>query len=343
MKKRAILWIVPVAVLVPILVFASVWVSRINRHVNDYTYHPALDTPGPGVDMQYDDVFGIAYLRWCNLLNDAQCAVWHAPDGVSERALSVTTRDGAQIGGHILEPVGTADETLPTILYCHGGAFFLTMMPFQLDHAAAYAEALHCRVLVPQYRLAPDHPYPTPVNDCYDTLQAAILNGSADVNHITILGDSAGGCLATEVTRMCLDEKLVTPVAQLLIYPVTDTDQTYASLTSYAYAPWPMEANRTMWKLYLNGYDPTDHDYAVPMLREDFNGFPPTYVEAAEIDILCDQDLAYADKMAAAGVDVTKVLVPGAYHGYDGNLQNTFVREQLNARIEWLSTHGATE
>ena len=122
----------------------------------------------------------------------------------------------------------------------------------------------------------------------------------------------------------------------MLIYPVTDTSQEYSSLTEYEYATWPRESNLRMWKVYLNGLAPTAEDYAVPMLREDFDGMPKAYVEAAEMDTLCDQDIAYADRLRAGSVDVTFRTVEGAYHGFDGPVENPFVQRVLKERVSWL-------
>ncbi len=330
------LWIAAAIVLLPILIFAIVCVCRINFRVRDYSYDPALPQPGPGVDFKYDDVFADLYIRWCNLLDNSLTAAWKAPEGVVKKELRVAAQDGYVIGGYILEPAGCESETLPTMLYCHGGAFFLTMMNAQLDAGAVYADELHCRVVLPQYRTSLDAPYPIPLNDCYDTLKYIASSPLTDLSHVMIYGDSAGGCLAAEVTHRCCDEGLLTPAAQMLIYPVTDRAQHYPSLTEYENATWPREANIRMWKLYLSGYEPTGADYAVPMEHESFPFYPLTYVEAAEMDTLCDQDIAYAGKMKEAGVDVTLVQIPGAYHGFDGDVNNEAVRRVIDSRIVWF-------
>ncbi len=336
MKKHRGLWIPLAVVLLPILIFAIVCVFRINFHVRDYPYDPALPQPGPGVDFKYDDVFGDLYIRWCNLLDNGMTAAWKAPEGVVKKELRVTARDGYTIGGYVLEPEGCESETLPTMLFCHGGAFFLTMMNSQLDMGAVYADELHCRVVLPQYRVSLDAPYPTPLDDCYDTLKWIAASPLTDLSRVMIYGDSAGGCLAAEVTHRCCDEELLTPCAQMLIYPVADRAQTYPSLKTYEHATWTREANIRMWKLYLNGYEPTSADYAVPMEHESFPAYPLSYVEAAEMDTLCDQDIAYAGKMKEAGVDVTLEEIPGAYHGFDGDVHNAVVRKVLDTRIAWL-------
>ena len=251
-------------------------------------------------------------------------------------ALKYTARDGAQIGGFILEPLGSEGQTLTTILYCHGGAFFMPILPSSLEVAATYVTRLNCRVFMPEYRLTPKNPYPVPINDCYDALAYVAGLDNVDVERVIIYGESAGGCLAAETLHMCRDEGLLDPVAAMLIYPVADNAQDYPSLTNYEHATWSREANLNMWKLYLAGVDVSSSDYAVPMQQEDFSGYPPVYIEPSEMDTLCDQDIALAEKMRAAGVDVSGEMIPGAYHGFDGNLDSELVKSVLDVRIGWL-------
>ena len=326
-----------VVILIVIALPIAVWIgSRMNWAVRSYSFHPDLPAPGVSMDFKYDDVFADLYIRWCNFYDHLLTESWRAPDSVVKKSLSVTARDGYQIGGYILEPEGCEGEVLPTMLYCHGGAFFLTMMNCQLDLGAIYAEQLHCRVILPEYRTSLDHPYPVPVYDCFDVLQWIAKSEETDTGHVMIYGDSAGGCLAALVTQMCMDEKLLLPCSQMLIYPVTDTSQDYPSLTTYENTTWTREGNLRMWKLFLRGKEPAEGDYAVPMLREDFEGFPRTYVEVAEMDTLYDQGLAYAEKMQNGGVDVSTVTAEGAYHGFDGPTENSYVQEMLWGRISWL-------
>ena len=338
MKKIKQKWLVIVLalILIPILFFVLLCISRINRDVNKYAYNPELPRPGIGVAFDHDDLGTDLYIRWCNLLDNAQTSLWKAPAGVVKKPLKVTARDGYRIGGYILEPEGCEGEILPTMLYCHGGGFFLTMMNPQLDLGAVYAEKLHCRVVIPQYRTSLDNPYPTPVHDCYDTLKWIAESGETDLDRVILCGDSAGGCLAAEVTLLCCDEGLLQPACQMLIYPVTDTSQEYPSLKTYEHTTWTREANLRMWKVYLDDFAPDKTDYAVPMLREDFAGMPKAYVEAAEMDALCDQGIAYAGKMKNAGVDVTLKTIKGAYHGFDNTVNNPFVQKVVEQRIEWL-------
>ena len=114
--------------------------------------------------------------------------------------------------------------------------------------------------------------------------------------------------------------------------------QHYASLTEYEHATWSREANLNMWKLYLDGREASTLPYAVPMLMENYENFPPVYIEPSEMDTLRDQAIAYAEKMRTHGVDVTETVIEGAYHGFDGNMDSELVKRTLVARVNWLKT-----
>ena len=183
--KKWILTIVAV-ILLPVLIFAIICLARINTRAGDYEYTPELPKPAISVDFGYEDLFGDLYVRWCNLLDNTQTALWKAPAGTTRQSLSISVRDGTRIPCYVIVPAGREDEKLPTMLYCHGGAFFLTMMTCQLDAASVYAEELQCRVVLPQYRISLDAPYPTPMTDCYDVLKAIAADPKTDSDHILI-------------------------------------------------------------------------------------------------------------------------------------------------------------
>ena len=308
--------------------------ASLNIRAGSYAYSAELPKPGISVDIRNDGAAMRAYIAWNRLYNSVASSAWKPPEGVIRRTERIAVENGGQIKCHVLEPTGQAATS--TMLYCHGGAFFMPILPASLDCAAWYARALSCRVYMPEYRLTPANPYPVPVEDCYAALRHMASLPETDLSRVILYGESAGGCLCAEVMNRCLDDRLLDPAAQMLIYPVTDNAQHYESLTRYEDATWTRRSNLTMWKLYLNGLEPTPDDYAVPMLREDFSGFPPVYIEPAEMDTLCDQAVAYAEKLASAGVAVTERVVPGAYHGFDGHLDSPLVQQVLAERVQWL-------
>ena len=336
MKKKKTGIFIGTGIALVVLVVAVPILTSLNTRVTEYPYSPELPTPGIGVDIKNDGFAMRAYIAWNKFFNNTASALWRAPEGVAKKSLKVTARDGAEIGGYILEPAGSENETLTTMLYCHGGAFFMPILPSSLGCAAYYVKELNYRVFMPEYRLTPANPYPTPVNDCYDTLKYLAEYKYTDTEKVIIYGESAGGDLAAEVMHMCRDEELLKPMAHMLIYPVTDCAQHYASLTEYEHATWSREANLNMWKLYLDGREASTLPYAVPMLMENYDNFPPVYIEPSEMDTLRDQAIAYAEKMRTHGVDVTETVIEGAYHGFDGNMDSELVKRTLEARVNWL-------
>ncbi len=355
-NMRKLLFAGLVVVLQPVMLLCMTCLRRINRRALKYPYNKELPKPGIGVELKYRDKINDLFIHWTNLVNNVGTRKWKVPAGILKAKVSLEMRDGVSIPAYVISTEGSENETLPVIVDYHGGGFFLTLMDFQLELAAFYAKELHCRVVIPQYRTALKHPFPTPLYDCFDTLKLVTADERTDPKRIVILGDSAGGCLAAAVCQMCKDEGEIEPAGQLLIYPVTDISPDYPSLKEYEFATWTTAANERMWEIYLKGMDTEEiiagsdellHSifegvhvkepgYAIPMLRKSCEGLPKAFVEVAEMDSLCDQGIAYANKLKADGVEVFTTKVPGAYHGYDGSVSNPFVQRMLEERIRWM-------
>lgn len=236
----------------------------------------------------------------------------------------------------VVEPDTT--ETLPAIVYCHGGGFMYPLQPMMVNLARYYSEQLHCRVFLPDYRIAPRYPFPVPFEDClksYRYLESHADELKIDPNRMILLGDSAGGCLAAAVCQKLRDEGKQLPICQVLLYPVTDNEQTYASIDQYANAVWSKSANRQMWAMYLKNGDHGLLSYVAPM-HGDCRNLPRTYVEVCECDTLRDEGIAYYEKMRESGVRCELHAVKGAYHGYDSDVENPFVQKMLEQRVRFI-------
>lgn len=230
-------------------------------------------------------------------------------------------------------------ETRPAILYCHGGGFMFPLQPCMINNSKLFVEQTGCRVFLPDYRYAPKDPFPTPFEDCYQTYLYLLDHASElhiDPDNILIYGDSAGGALAAAVCQKARDEGVKAPIAQMLIYPVTDCAQDTKSLDEFAYGSWSRTSNKHMWKMYLANGDGGHLAYAAPNRASDFSGLPKAYVEPAGMDALRDEGIDYAEKMKAAGVDVTLRIVDGAYHGFDQRLDLSFTQNIMAERIAWM-------
>jgi len=179
------------------------------------------------------------------------------------------------------------------------------------------------------YRLAPEHPYPAPVEDCYSALTWLSRLPSVDPARLAIGGASAGGGLAAALALLARDRGEVDLTAQLLVYPMID-DHTVqrTDLDHPGHRLWNQSSNRFGWRAYLGDADP---DVAVPARRDDLAGLPPAWIGVGTLDLFHDEDLAYAERLRAAGVPCEVVVVQGAFHGFDGTAPKAAVSQSFFA------------
>jgi acetyl esterase/lipase len=249
-----------------------------------------------------------------------------APGGVSVRVYRPKALDG----------------TAPALFWMHGGGF-IGGTPEQDERTSIlFAKELGITVVNTRYRLAPNHPAPAAVEDAYAGLLWVYANAKArgvDPERIAIGGDSAGGGLAAALALYAHDRGEVTPVFQLLVYPMLD-DRTVVrtDLDSRNARVWMPGSNRYAWGAYL-GVPPGSPDvspYAAPARRVDLGGLPPAWIGVGSLDLFHDEDLAYAARLNAAGVPCETLVVPGAFHGFDllfykKDVSKAFWREQARA------------
>lgn len=251
----------------------------------------------------------------------------------------IKSYDGAGIEILIIEPYGVEEPTA-CLVYYHGGAFFFGGAGYHYKLVRQYALATPCRVIFVQYRLAPKHPHPTPVEDCYSALRWTFENAEAlniDKDKIAVGGDSAGGALAAAVCLMSRDRKTKMPLFQLLVYPVTDRRMQTESCKKYTDTPmWNSRRNRAMWQGYVQDRGTSDIAYASPMEAESFAGLTDAYVEVAEFDCLHDEGVNYAMALADAGYRVELAEIKGTMHGFDFVLNAPTSREAVARRIEYM-------
>lgn len=212
-----------------------------------------------------------------------------------------------------------APETLPTVIYYHGGCFVsggFDTHDNQLRQLAYYG---NCRVIAVQYRLAPEHTFPAAHDDAERganlVWQYADELG-VDKNRLTLCGDSAGGHLAL-VTALRLKVKgLWQPVQLILIYPMLDAT---ASFESYALNGTDYIITRDTllsgYEMYLAETD-RQHPEASPLWRDDFYGLPPVHIITAEYDPLCDEGEMLYQHLTEQGVKCTAQRWLGVIHGF---------------------------
>ena len=217
-------------------------------------------------------------------------------------------------GVRLYRPAG-ATGRMPALLWIHGGGYVIGS-PEQDDALCRrFVERLGIVVAAARYRLAPEHPYPVPLEDCYRVLTWLAGLPGVDPGRIAIGGASAGGGLTAACAFLARDRGEVTPVLQLLSYPMLDDRTVDPALDDPGFRLWNAASNRIGWTSYLGGADPA---MAVPARREDLAGLPPAWLGVGSLDLFCAEDLAYAERLTAAGVPCEVYQVPGAFHGFDG-------------------------
>lgn len=166
------------------------------------------------------------------------------------------------------------------------------------------------------YRLAYTHPYPTPMEDCFHAYKWILQNAKMlqiNPNKIMVGGDSAGGCLALDVTFKSIDKKLPIPYKLMLVYPVCDQRMITKSMQEYIDTPmWNAKLNKEMWNIYVG-----NRTYISPNEHTDFSIFPPTYIETAEFDCLKDEAIELSQKLIEQNISVTLNNTIGTMHGFD--------------------------
>jgi acetyl esterase len=215
----------------------------------------------------------------------------------------------------------SASESLPVLVWFHGGGWVLGGLETHDGHCRQLSEALDAVVVSVDYRLAPEAPFPAAVEDCvaaweWVTTHAADVHG--DRRRIAVAGDSAGGNLAAVTCLVARDAGLLPPRFQLLVYPVTDHEFERPSMVENAVG-YGLETEHMRW--FYGHYTPdarTAADWRVSPLRADVHELPPALVITAEYDPLRDQGEAYARKLEAAGIPVKAYRAAGLFHGFFG-------------------------
>ncbi len=213
-----------------------------------------------------------------------------------------------------------AGTDLPGVLNLHGGGWVQGNPEQSAWFASRVAARTGAVVVSPEYRLAPEDPFPAGVEDAWAALQwLAEEAGSLDVDssRLGVMGDSAGGGLAATVALMARDEGGPALRAQVLVYPGVEAYDRWPSEDEHAHAPVLTSRNmRSFVKLYLgDSYGTTDWR-ASPIRHPDHSGLPPTLVLVAGRDPLADNGRRYARVLADAGVPVRLEEFGRAIHGF---------------------------
>ncbi len=231
--------------------------------------------------------------------------------------IAIPARDGAQLHARLYAP--STAQPLPVLLYLHGGGFTIGSVATHDTLCRELAFQAGCAVVSLDYRLAPEHKFPTAINDAWDALQWLHQQGQTlglDSSCMAVGGDSAGGTLAAACALLARDAGLPLQL-QLLIYPGTCAHQDTDSHLRYA-TGLVLEREGIHW--FFNHYvrdaaDREDWRFA-PLLAPDVEGVAPAFFCLAELDPLVDEGVQYADMLRMAGVPVELEIYKGVTHEF---------------------------
>lgn len=242
-------------------------------------------------------------------------------DEVDVRVLAAAGADGApDVPIRFITP-RDVEGPLPVLVWFHGGGFVLGTAESSDPFCVGVARKLRFAVANVEYRLAPETPYPGPLDDCYAALTHVYTHADElgiDPARIAVGGQSAGGGLAAGTVLRARDEGIVPVAFQVLDIPELDDRLTTPSMTTFVDTPmWNRPNAVASWQCYLGDRSGTDDvpAYAAPARETDLRGLPRTYLTAMELDPLRDEGIGYALGMLAAGVSVELHSFPGTFHG----------------------------
>ncbi len=222
---------------------------------------------------------------------------------------------------------------LPALYWIHGGGYMLGDIEQDDRLMRQIAKRVGCLTVSVDYRLAPEHPFPAPVEDCYAGLKWLSSHaGELGVERIAIGGASAGGGLAAGLALLARDRGEVQVAFQLLIYPmIDDRNVTPASHAITDPRVWNRERNRLGWKAYLgrDGGGDEVSPYAAAARARNLANLPPAYIAVGALDLFVDENIEYAQRLIQAGIHTELRVYPGAYHGFDFSAPSATVSRQF--------------
>jgi acetyl esterase/lipase len=232
------------------------------------------------------------------------------PEGDPDIVVSIFQKRDHVIGG-------------PAFFHTHGGGMIIGDRFTGMDAVLEWVEEFDAVAVTVEYRLAPEHPDPAPVEDCYAGLVWTAEHADElgfDPERLVIVGASAGGGLAAGVSLLTRDRRGPSLAGQVLIYPmIDDRNDTVSSHQIDGFGVWDRGSNDTGWDALLGDRRGTDEVsiYASPSRAEDLSGLPPAFIDVGSAEVFRDEDVAYASRIWACGGVAELHVWPGGFHGFD--------------------------
>lgn len=244
------------------------------------------------------------------------------PDDLELVVHHAQASDGSEIDiYHCRKKFQATEGPKPAAVHIHGGGYIALTAATTLQTLGAYVSHTGVQMLSIDYRRAPEHPYPTPLEDCWTGLQWIQSHAdtlSIDPNRIAVMGESAGGGLAAALTLLARDRGFSPPLAkQILVYPMLD-DRTRTNHAG-ALAIWDENDNVTGWTAYIGPEAGTDSvpAYAAAARTASVDGLPPLYLDCGQLDIFVHEDFEYARRFVAANIQTECHVYEGVPHGFE--------------------------
>lgn len=240
--------------------------------------------------------------------------------GVTSSSRHITARDGYELKVRVHRP-DDATGPLPLLLHFHGGGFVIGNIGVYDPWCTAVAARARVVVVTVAYRMAPEHRAPLAIHDCLDATHWALEHTDevgARSDSVGVSGDSAGGNLAAAVAQQLRDEGVAGLRHQALVYPapdLTDREEEALQELDQRFVLLTPDMMRSFRGLYL-GEEGDERDPLLSPALGELTGLPPALVQTAEHDPLRPDGLAYAESLAAAGVEVRQTTYRGAPHGF---------------------------
>lgn len=219
------------------------------------------------------------------------------------------------------------------LYHIHGGGMIVGSVGIEHQSSLMLCDALGCVLVSVDYRLAPEHPHPAPVRDCYAGLVWTADHASElgiDPDRLAIYGGSAGGGLTIASSLMARDRGHPRLCFQMALYPmIDDRNETPSSHEITDIGIWDRSTNIEAWAWYLGGNEADS--YAAPARAGDLTGLPPTFIDVGELDLFRDEAIDFAARLLRAGVPTELHVYPGAYHASEAFAPNAGLSQRISA------------
>lgn len=263
------------------------------------------------------------------------------PKGIWSEQRTVPRPDGSALRVRLYRPLRPRPDA-PGLLWMHGGGYVLGSPEQDGASYRRIIEATGAVIVAPDYRLAPEAPYPAALDDGYAALlwlrENATALGVRD-DQLAVAGNSAGGGLTAALTLLARDRGEVAIAFQMPLYPMIDDRCDSESARENDAPVWDAVTNRNAWRVYLGGLAGTEGvpPYAAPARATDLGRLPPAFTYVGDIEPFRDEVVDYVARLRAAGVEVAFEVFRGCYHGFDVVAPGAAVsRRALESQSAWL-------